>query len=610
MSIAPALVDLLSHHSDSEHLYLIARKLDKLLACTPDTSTWKKLITLYQQAIPVIEDMLWENKFEQPSLSQYQAIFRELETFISMAGNDFRYEFMVIIPVADRPKQLRTCLNSLFELCESYGYGGKTRNGYVKISALIADDSMHNINIEQNKKLTNEFTQKGIKTEYFGLNEQLQQVKKLKPSESNTIFGDLNEAIFSHKGASVTRNIAYLRLREIANNNNHILFYFIDSDQEFKVNTLDRPNSKNIGLNYFYYIDALFSNNDIKLLTGKVVGDPPVSPAVMANNFLIDVIMFLTTLKAYSPEEICQFHLGTKFKDSDAAYHDMAKLFGFKKETKEHHFQCPLSQPHSNADCLHYFTELASHFFDGEHPTRRLTYHHEDVTDSLQSARTVYTGNYVFSAEMLEYFIPFSSLKLRMAGPVLGRILSNKIGQQFVSANLPMLHNRTRNETGKSEFRPGVQHHNDHVNIETEIERQFFGDIMLFTIEKLITYDFPSTEMKTSLIEEVITSIEEEIMLLYKKQHANLVENIDRLNCLLEDNEFWWTKTSKSNIAISKLRSVFSNMKSNFGLESRINNRIFDPDIRLKYRKYMIQAILAYPAAKYSWLNTIKAVKS
>jgi hypothetical protein len=39
-------------------------------------------------------------------------------------------------------------------------------------------------------------------------------------------------------------------------------------------------------MNFLAQIDAIFGATDAEVLTGKVVGDPPVSPAVMAGNFL------------------------------------------------------------------------------------------------------------------------------------------------------------------------------------------------------------------------------------------------------------------------------------------------------------------------------------
>ena len=43
-------------------------------------------------------------------------------------------------------------------------------------------------------------------------------------------------------------------------------------------------------------MDGIFNQGKAQVLTGKVVGDPPVSPAVMAGTLLDDVLGFLGEL--------------------------------------------------------------------------------------------------------------------------------------------------------------------------------------------------------------------------------------------------------------------------------------------------------------------------
>ena len=78
-----------------------------------------------------------------------------------------------------------------------------------------------------------------------------------------------------------------------------------------------------------------------------------------------------------------------------------------------------------------------------------------------------------------------------MAWPVLGRHIQSSCGEAFVSANLPLLHRRTVEETGSSDFRPGVDRSALLVDLSGEFERQFFGDVMLFTVIELIAQGYP-----------------------------------------------------------------------------------------------------------------------
>ncbi|MES9888758.1 MAG: hypothetical protein ABW140_18290, partial [Candidatus Sedimenticola sp. 6PFRAG1] len=74
-------------------------------------------VTAYQKALSVVEQAMWSGEFDPSLLELYQEIFRELEGVIASRGNDSRHEFIIVIPVADRPQHLRSCLESLLELC-------------------------------------------------------------------------------------------------------------------------------------------------------------------------------------------------------------------------------------------------------------------------------------------------------------------------------------------------------------------------------------------------------------------------------------------------------------------------------------------------------------
>ena len=159
---------------------------------------------------------------------------------------------------------------------------------------------------------------------------------------------------------------------------------------------------------------------------------------------------------------------------------------------------------HDHAACLSGFARRLNRFFDGEHPTRLTPYVHGDVAASVTPARTVYTGNYVLSPRGLRYFIPFAGLRLRMAGPVLGRLVQAGSGAAFVSANLPLLHRRTLEEQGASEFRPGVDRSAPLVDLSGEFERQFYGDVMLFTVIELVARGYPEHQPSS---EEILAQV-------------------------------------------------------------------------------------------------------
>lgn len=588
----------------------------KQLKNAEDENSIDKFIQLYKKLIEKLEKNLWQNNISEKNLENYRTIFRALEKVQQLKANDERFNFKIIIPVADRPQHLEQCLNSLLKLCHNYEYGLKDGQ-FTKISVLIADDSKDEHNIKQHQALCRQFTDAGITTDYFSLNDQLAMAKQYAKHDNSLkqIISDIvkinNIKDFSHKGASVMRNITYLKLVHDIKNNliaSNTLFYFIDSDQEFCVNTT-YSDKKHYAINYFHYLNEIFKTQDINILTGKVVGDPPVSPSVMANNFQQDVKNFISAASKLKPHDTCQFHQQeNNKKNDDAAYHDMADLFGFNNQKRIFDYHCTLKNEHNNADCFSDFSNKLEHFFYGEHPTRKTFFNYEQGFTNTSAARTVYTGNYVITANALKYFIPFATLKLRMAGPVLGRILKSELQHRFASANLPMLHNRTIEATGQSEFRPGVEKNNHKIDLANEFIRQFYGDIMLFAIEELCDKGYPQKTISEQTVRYIIEATYNKIRKNYIEKHDAILQLKTQIHNLLDDKNNWWSTGSNPSDILNSLKNFHNfleNIESNFDNNTQAYLQINSDHESGQQLELILQAILCYQDDAISWNNTV-----
>jgi hypothetical protein len=595
----PALTALLDRYAQWPEVGALREHLDVLAA-----EAEGPLLDLYEQAVPVIEARLWAEGAPAEALAEYQALSRELEQQIGAAGPDRRHAFLVVIPVADRPLHLEACLESLLRLCEIYCYGGLRNGRHAKVSALVADDSQAPANIARHRALAAEFTRRGLETEYFGLEAQQWQLAVLDTdlhARLVPILGDPARGAEGHKGASRMRNLTYLRLAERVRQDPERLFWFVDSDQAFEVSVPgDQGDRALAAVNFLYHLDRIFRRTDTLLLTGKVVGDPPVSPAVMAANLLEDVLGFLGRMAHLAPDAPCRFHRGQTSTDG-AAYHDMAELFGFAPVRRAFDYRCGLSGPHDHRACLYNFAARLDGFFDGEHPTRKIWYEHHDVEAGIKAARTVYTGNYVLRPEALAWFIPFAILGLRMAGPVLGRILKSEIGGRFVSANLPMRHGRTVQAISQSEFRPGVRREGRKVDLSGELERQFFGDIMLFTVERLTAQGFPLEPVPESGVRETLAEVEAQMLELYGRKRDGILDRLDLLRTRLGDCASWWTADPAAASARRDFQDFLDNMERNFGDRAEGYQRIRNAQNREAWRGRLLEAILGYRDARAAW---------
>jgi len=605
-----ALRKLLKLYQHDTSIQNQIKYLDKIC----DTDAHIKLIELYQNSISLIEQHIWKNEINEEIIQNYQNIFHELEHIIKINNaQDLRHNFTIAIPVADRPKHLESCLQSILNLCTKFKYGGISNNQYKKIKVIIADDSEQPQNINKNRELATSFTRQGLKVDYFGSAEQIDIIKQLKDNKKliKNIVGNINLDEFFHKGASITRNITYLKLKQLDNKNEPVLFYFIDSDQEFKIMVPGKYADKEYyGINYFYYLDKIFSTKDISILTGKVVGDPPVSPSVMAGNFIDDLIYFVSEIAKFTPHQNCQFHNKNISNASDASYHDMAELFGFKPTSETFNYHCSITEKHDHIKCFTDVSKKLNQFFDGEHPTRKSYYKHEHVMENIKPARTIYSGNYIFKTENLKYFIPFANLKLRMAGPVLGRIIKSDIKHKFVSANLPMLHKRTEKTVGQSEFRAGVSHLKSRIDLSDEFTRQFFGDVMLFSVIELTKLGFPDNKKALDDISGIITKTINSMQDKYLIKHKEINNKTNLLSSLINDPHHWWNKSPTMKPDIQRFIQFIDNIGFNFGKNASIY-KIINSDQQIEaYHTKILEAITNYSSDMSAWKDIINTENS
>ena len=142
-------------------------------------SNRKGIIDLYRQSISFIEKEIWSAEPDDSLIELYQQLFREMERQFTPQESAERHHFTVVIPVADRPQQLGNCIDTLFELCKRFGYGGSNIS---KVSVLIADDSKEPENIRKNRLIADQYNHKGLITDYFGLSEQQETIDRLSES--------------------------------------------------------------------------------------------------------------------------------------------------------------------------------------------------------------------------------------------------------------------------------------------------------------------------------------------------------------------------------------------------------------------------------------------
>ena len=234
-------------------------------------------------------------------------------------------------------------------------------------------------------------------------------------------------------------------------------------------------------------------------------------------------------------------------------------------------------------------------------------YRHVDVQASVAPARTVYTGNYVLSPRALKYFIPFAGLQLRMAGPVLGRLIQAGIGEAFVSASLPLLHRRTVEEQGAAEFRPGVDRSTPLADLSGEFERQFYGDVMLFTVIGLVERGYPGCQPGPEEIRAQVLATETRMRAQYADMRLLVLARLDELEALLSDPERWWNHKEGGAQTRALFGQFAASLRANFGDAASAWKLINDATHREARCTAITDALAAYRLDLASWERVLRA---
>ena len=562
-------------------------------------------VPLYEQCYPLLERAMWSGEVDfHPLLACYQSLFHEQEALIQQRGKDERHHFIIAIPIADRPPHLRACLESIHQLCETFGYGGKKNGVWEKIQVVVAEDSRFEANLRRDRELVEEYRQKGLQVHHFGLDEQYELLHALPPhihEKLGHLLTTQPRDAFYLKGQAANRNLSYLKFLRLTQGKDRTLYYLVDSDQHFCVNRQTPDGEETVvALNYFHFIDKIFRSTDTLMLTGKMVGDPPVSPSVMAANFLDDVSAFFTRLASLGEAQPCRFH-GEQQKPGDAAYHDLAGLFGFEHKQATFDYPCRLEGSHDHGACLADFAARLNAFFFGEHLTRKTWFDYKNDFTQLSPARTVYPGNYIVNYAGLKYIIPFGHLRLRMSGPTAGRLIAAEIGPRFASFNMPNLHRRTTEAGLSDDFRPGVEVGEQSIDLSNEFERQFFGDLMLFATEELVKRVDVNQPFAKEVVEAVIAQKEAELLALYQLKHDAIVARNRQLNELVFNAAHWWQSVPDLVGALQQVRAFIDNIDRNFGEHALAWRQIQSEEHRARRKRQIIEAMLEYRAERNAW---------
>lgn len=394
-----------------------------------------------------------------------------LRTAIKMQNKcDKLHNFLIVMPYCDRPNSLMIFLRSLENELKNFGYD---TNHSIKL--LIFEDGL--MTPPDTAKLIENYSPEHFELFFISARQLTQFRKKFYPNDSkqktlwHELFGLPEQA---YKGPMAMANIAKLYLKKEFSKylNNNTLICHIDSDQSFGIETLIEDNIIGVRdhvFDYFGNISRIFKNCDnIKMLSCKLNGDPPISPVVMTQTLLKDLEGMLTGKNIGFPQLA---HYDNDFYP----YYDLRFLQPLKNIITPNFYPELLDENHTS---INFFMKLSG-FFEGRHPTRPILYHPKNtnlskitgVSRQIELTNIINPGNVIYRPEMLKHPYLMAKHKIRMGGPLLGQYIS-QTSTGLYRAFVPMRHQR-------KEFRLGVNKRDNFIDISNESTRQIIGDYCL-----------------------------------------------------------------------------------------------------------------------------------
>lgn len=411
------------------------------------------------------------NWFKQEDLNYLRQVYRNSrEMLVNLKP------IHIIIPVADRNDFLKNLLDSIKWELNAFGFPKWL------ISVSVVNDS--------NTPIPNWMTwEYNFEVRIWNVPEQISFIKSNYPKEKlEKIYWTFLKPLpewdwdWSRKWSWSTMNTARLLANKSIDVNNSII-WFIDSDEEFSILTLDDNWFRVIEhpFSMFDAIQDILQTHDADIVTWKITWDPAFSAPQMIRTQLTDILR--KNSKTLSINEY--YHQNRAYNDLplfsqdnlSTAYEEGFPILPFNDrwETKYHP----------------YHSILMWH-----HITRPICYSNPNkILENWLVDRDVYIWdiirpwNLAGNRKVIEFPTPFVESKLRLHWPILGKLLSN-MWQKIYTANIPLLHRRVFDiQEILNGFRSGTEETIHWVDISQLRIKQISWDIVMQYIIRSNKYD-------------------------------------------------------------------------------------------------------------------------
>jgi hypothetical protein len=138
-------------------------------------------------------------------------------------------------------------------------------------------------------------------------------------------------------------------------------------------------------------------------------------------------------------------------------------------------------------------------------------------------------------------------------------------------------------------------------NQANEFERQFFGDLMLFSTEELVKQADVNQPFAQDTVEAVIARKEPELLALYRQKHEAIVASNRQLHELVFNAGHWWLRAPGLALALRQVQAFSDNIERNFCEHALAWRQIQSAGHRAQRKRQIVEALMSYRAERDAW---------
>jgi hypothetical protein len=143
-----------------------------------------------------------------------------------------------------------------------------------------------------------------------------------------------------------------------------------------------------------------------------------------------------------------------------------------------------------------------------------------------------------------------------------------------------------------------------------EFERQFHGDVMLFSMQRLSALGYPGRQLAADVVDPTLRAMQVEMREKYRGRQQTILHRLAVPKTALHDPANWWRQRAELADAVKRFESFADNIEHNFGATSPCQAPLDNPARRDDWRARQCAAITGLHAGRRQWAKALQTLQA